>query len=175
MNSYDVITAGSITRIGPSLVGIVRDSTMTAQRRGTGLHWAAKYIGLPYAPNGRSKAGVDCWGLLVLVYAAEWGIVLPDIPGISQVPTHLQGIILEKEAVRDWWEIALPFDGCAVAMTKQSTIHHVGIWAEIDGGKVIHCVPHQNVVADTLRNLRLRGYRQAQFYKHKSWIYKSWI
>lgn len=40
-------------------------------------HWANKYVGLPFAEFGATRDGINCWGLVVLVYADELGIVLP--------------------------------------------------------------------------------------------------
>lgn len=40
--------------------------------------WARRYVGIPYADRGRNpERGLDCWGLLWLVYLTEWGIELP--------------------------------------------------------------------------------------------------
>jgi probable lipoprotein NlpC len=40
-------------------------------------NWA-KYINIPFKDLGRSFSGVDCYGLLALIYENELGIVLPD-------------------------------------------------------------------------------------------------
>ena len=36
-----------------------------------------RFVGLPYADRGRDRAGVDCYGLLRLVYLEALGIELP--------------------------------------------------------------------------------------------------
>jgi cell wall-associated NlpC family hydrolase len=43
--------------------------------------WCAGYIGLPYKPGGRDRSGIDCWGLLQLVWREQFGIALPDYDG----------------------------------------------------------------------------------------------
>ena len=40
------------------------------------MHWSTQYIGLPVSPLGTSRDGVDCWGLVVLVYQEIFGIRL---------------------------------------------------------------------------------------------------
>lgn len=38
-----------------------------------------RYIGIPYEHQGRSMKGLDCYGLVVLVYKDKLGIELPDV------------------------------------------------------------------------------------------------
>ncbi|PZP66240.1 MAG: phage tail protein [Methylorubrum populi] len=41
-------------------------------------HWSASYVGLPWREGGIASDGVACWGLALLAYAGELGILLPD-------------------------------------------------------------------------------------------------
>lgn len=45
--------------------------------------WAAGYIGLLYKDRGRTRDGLDCWGLLCLVKFEREGIVLPPFDGLG--------------------------------------------------------------------------------------------
>lgn len=134
------------------------------------LHWVHRYLALPYVPGGRSSAGVDCWGLLRLVYAVEFGIALPTLPGICAENVLALTTTLEEEKLRSWTEVPQPFDGCAVGMSQRTQLHHVGIYAAADGGKVIHCWSGNNCVhAETFRQLWLKGFLVIKFYRHKLW------
>jgi cell wall-associated NlpC family hydrolase len=44
--------------------------------------WVAGYVGLPYVAQGRTKNGVDCWGLLELVWREQFGRDLPPYDGL---------------------------------------------------------------------------------------------
>jgi len=43
--------------------------------------WCASYIGLPFMAGGRTRDGLDCWGLVALVWAEHFGKPLPDYDG----------------------------------------------------------------------------------------------
>ena len=41
--------------------------------------WVSNYLTIPFREKGRSTEGVDCWGLVRLVYAERFGVSLPDL------------------------------------------------------------------------------------------------
>lgn len=43
--------------------------------------WAGQYVGLPYAAGGRTRKGVDCWGLFNLVWTEQFPGSLPTYDG----------------------------------------------------------------------------------------------
>lgn len=134
-------------------------------------HWAAKYVGTPYAEGARGPEFFDCWGIIQLIYRQEKGIVLAEHPGLSapQVESIHKAIVEEVSHAEIWRETASPTEGCVAAMGSSVAYHHVGVWLSCDGGKVLHSRQGQNAVVESLRSLRLRGMRVFKFYQHTQW------
>lgn len=65
----------------------------------------ASFIGLPYADKGRDRDGVDCWGLVKLVYAEVAGIVLPDYSDAYTRPgDHASVAAAVESGLKDGWQ-----------------------------------------------------------------------
>lgn len=128
-------------------------------------HWSTSYIGLPYVDGGRERSGLDCWGLIRLAYLELDGIALPLLPGHYDT-LALARAIEEQAKGGDWTEVLRPKERDAVVMSLREAPHHIGIWTDADGGKVLHTWGRAYVVAETLRSLRSRGLRSIKFYRY---------
>lgn len=40
---------------------------------------ATRYLGIPYVNGGRTRSGVDCWGIVKLIYSECLGIEIKDL------------------------------------------------------------------------------------------------
>lgn len=78
------------------------------------LDWSASYVGIPWLPKGRERAsGVDCWGLVRLVYAEQLGKVLPALLGRYDDRLSSRAVAAVVDAERNRWtqvEAPQPFD-----------------------------------------------------------------
>lgn len=88
-------------------------------------------------PRGRDRRGLDCWGLLRLVYAERLGIVLPAYEGAPDDAECAEtGALIVREA-KTWWgrvRDPAPFD---------AVLFRVGVWPAHVGvvvgpGRMLH-------------------------------------
>lgn len=122
-------------------------------------HWAPKWVGKSYPHNG-------CWLFLCDVYAAEFALDLPDYEEYRESASKGIRKIQEEIAGAEWDECE-PFDGCAVALTQRNLITHVGVYADIDGGRILHTINGQ-VAAVNAAWLRKNHWKARYFKCRKS-------
>lgn len=101
--------------------------------------WVRDYIGLPFKPGGRNRDGLDCAGLVKLVYRERFGIELPsDHPSWNaRTPTaEIVRIIAEEQ--RKYIEIRRGAEACPdiVLLRIEGAEMHFGI--VVARGKMIH-------------------------------------
>lgn len=123
----------------------------------------SKYIGLKYKNLGRDFDGVDCWGLVCLIFKEERGIILPEF-------THLEyqrdwytksDDILVENVWANWHKISpqyCMYDGLMFYNNPKKTIvNHVGLM--IDGYRFIHILEGSTVMVS-----KLGGYWTSKLY-----------
>lgn len=102
-------------------------------------NWPDSYVGLPFKLDGRDRSGVDCYGLVCLIYKEQFGIELNPFTGvfIDHTPETLLKVadIMRKD--RDNWikgELIRPFDMIQLRTGRHA--FHVGV--AIDSKTMIH-------------------------------------
>ena len=92
------------------------------------------YSGVPYRDRGRAMDGANCWGLIVLVYAQEFGIQLPAYDeraaALNDVErAELARIVAGERDAGEWLEVGqgahLPGD--LVLFRIAGELAHMGI------------------------------------------------
>jgi len=112
----------------------------------TGLSVDLKsYIGIPYKDKGRDREGLDCWGLLRLVYREQLGIELPsyaDGYSTAEDQADVARLILDVRDrvppgdVRPWRPVEKEKGGDAVLIRIAGEPMHVGV--VVKPGEMIH-------------------------------------
>jgi cell wall-associated NlpC family hydrolase len=116
------------------------------------------YVGLPFKDKGRDRHGLDCWGLLCLVYIEQTGIILPSYRDDYVTAQDYKALeSLMQDSVGDWREIsereARPLDG--VLMKRGGVECHVGVI--VKRGYVLHVgaeFPFSRI--ESYRSMRLK-------------------
>lgn len=108
-------------------------------------HWTEKYIGLPYADAGRTRDGLDCWGLARLVYENELGVMLPSYAGGytgHEERAEIAALLSDAKELPGWLSVTdddiRPFD--LVLFRRGRLDSHVGIVAA--PGRMLHITAH---------------------------------
>jgi probable lipoprotein NlpC len=103
-------------------------------------HWSAAYVGIPFRSLGRTIAGVDCWGMVRLVYAAELGITLPGYDGLyisTEERAEIAAIVGEATSGPVWHDVSTAPVEFDVAVFRRGELPcHVGVL--IGGTRMLH-------------------------------------
>lgn len=124
-------------------------------------HWAFQYLGQAWEANTH-----DCWVFFRRVQREVFGRDVPAVP-VASYRAAVKAALMDNHPHRfDWQEITREHlrDGDGVRMASASNPGHVGIWADIDGGRVIHCDMPFGVQASALDRLS-EEYARIQFYR----------
>ncbi len=127
--------------------------------------WAAEYTGLPYKVGGRDRSGVDCYGLVLMVWRERFGIVLPEHEGIGWSPAASETVagLMRQESERRWQTVVEPVPGDAIMLRVYGHPCHVGIvpWP----GFMLHCLLGSDSVCERYDGIEWRD-RVTGFYRH---------
>jgi cell wall-associated NlpC family hydrolase len=124
-----------------------------------------RFVGLPYLDKGRDLAGVDCWGLVWMVYRELLGIELPSYSDRYVTGSDRRAIArLIAGELDEWREITVtleqPFD--CVLMREGGLPRHIGIVTS--AGMLLHVQPGATSRIERYRHGLIAG-RVVGFYR----------
>lgn len=125
-------------------------------------------IGLPWRPKGRTRAGVDCWGLVWLCYRERFGIELPAGTDRYDDPSdRKENERIIAEGIVDWRMVpaneARPGD--VVLMKRGGDRCHTCLL--VRRGWVLHIREAINSVQLPIYRVEREGYKVAGYYRHR--------
>ena len=130
-------------------------------------HFANKYIGLPWVPGKQGPDKFDCWGFVRYVLKSENAI---NVPCVNVNPDNLRDVLTAFKtdpAFQAFTEVKTPNDGDVVLLRQAKNPVHAGLWLDVDGGGVLHCVRESGVVFQNVRSLNLAGWFLDSYYRVK--------
>ena len=123
------------------------------------MAWLNRYIGVPYVFGGRDMNGLDCYGLVKLIYLNHYGHVLPDWT-TDVLNMRVRASEFENTVTSgDFTQKDEPEDGDLVICYRTKAAHHMGIYY---AGGVIHCVDGIGTIYEPLPRFR-RNYTNIIF------------
>ena len=120
------------------------------------------YIGLPWIAGQR-----DCWLFFRENSEKHYDRTIPTVDvDVMDIRDVIHKVDAEKQA--RWEQIDRPEDGCAVLMSRNRYPVHIGMWLDIDGGKVLHCAQGMGVVFQNRQALAFDGWTGLTFWRYRS-------
>jgi cell wall-associated NlpC family hydrolase len=120
--------------------------------------WVKKYIGIPFASNGRTMEGCDCYGLIRLVLQNEYGIYLPELSNDYSNALNVKEtarLFKERRPVLAAEKLLKPEEKAVAIITEHGVPAHVGMFA--GGGYILHTGIKTDSVCQRETHPGLRG------------------
>ncbi len=125
------------------------------------MHWAFDYIGTPWTRDGN-----DCWQFFRRVQAERFGRVIPAFDMASHRAVVCARAVAENPERANWRPVDRPQEGDAVLMAHASPATHIGLWIDVDGGGVLHCLNGPGVVFQKPAQLKAARWGHLEYYRH---------
>jgi len=123
----------------------------------------AQYIGLPWEAGAQGPASFDCMAFFRHVQAQHFGVLVPEIIAPDyENPQVLVALFRHHVERQRWARVEKPAHGCAVMVHRPM---HIGVWLDIDGGGVLHCVRDCGVVFTTDSSWPVSGFGRKEYFE----------
>lgn len=129
--------------------------------------WWHKYLQIPFKTNGRDRSGLDCWGLVWLIYQQELGIDLPSYSHLYDDTTDPAQVGMVCAEDRTAFALQIephqrqPFD--VVLLRMRGMPMHVAICTKKQW--MLHCSAGVGVSHEKIYSMRWAD-RLLGFYRH---------
>lgn len=124
-----------------------------------------EYMDIPFVNGGRSReSGLDCWGLVCLVYREKLGLDLPPHPEADADNGEQVRSLIAQDEAESWREVdrADRREGDVVVLRVKGLPWHVGVL--VDPLRFVHTSRVKGVCVERLESVhwasRIVGYRR---------------
>ena len=90
---------------------------------------------------------------------------MPIIDVDSQAPLSVRHAFSQHGERSNWIEVSKPIEGDAVLMGKNARPSHIGVWIDVNYGRILHCVEGFGVITNDKSSLTATGWRILGFYR----------
>lgn len=114
-------------------------------------HWAMQYLGKPWQSGAQGPDAYDCWALVRAVQRDVFGRDLPLIVVNANNTKEIQDMFCANVEFAHWQQVKSPKQGdCVITKSSPLKPEHIGIWVDIDGGRILQAVYGSGVVLVSL-------------------------
>ena len=112
-----------------------------------------KYLGIPYVDFGRTKEGLDCWGLCVLIAKEQFNYELPllDHAYVSATDGKSVSDLVALNKLSMWQKVEEYIKGDIIVFNVAGFSCHVGTY--IGEGLFIHILNGSDVTIECLDSI----------------------
>lgn len=114
--------------------------------------WCAPYMKIPYADRGRTKEGLDCYGLIKLVNHEVFHRDVPDYVYSSSLSSKDVAECIEEHLPLDWQKVEVPEAGDLIMLRIAGRPWHCGLFAV--PGLMLHAIDRRLSGMDRIDSLR---------------------
>lgn len=126
--------------------------------------WGAYYIGIPFVAGGRDHCGCDCYGLVRLVLAEQFGVTLPAFDGRYTNPNdhnEIGTLVSAERPLLSGDPVAVPELGDVALISVGGQPCHFGLYMGDD--TVLHTLNRQGSILQriglsAILNNHIEGY-----------------
>ena len=101
--------------------------------------WASRYIGIPFVSGGRDITGCDCYGLVRLALAEQFGFSLPLLSAEYQNALSIaetEAVLQARRPLLAGERIEKPEPGAVAVIRFQGRPSHIGVF--VDDTHILH-------------------------------------
>jgi cell wall-associated NlpC family hydrolase len=125
------------------------------------------YVGLPWRSKGRARDGLDCWGLVQLVYKEKLGIKLPSYTDEYMCATDGEAIqAIVNNAKAQWREVPAAGEGAYDLALIRVMGHERHIGLVVRAGMLLHIEERRTSTIESYHGPMLAR-RVVGFYRHE--------
>lgn len=120
--------------------------------------WAANFSEIPFREKGRTREGVDCWGLVRLVLDEHFGYDdLPDYCDAYSSKEDKEGIsnAVRVGLLRGWEKVETPAEGTLVILRLVGRPWHCALM--LDSLHMIHALEGVGTVVERIDTMLWRN------------------
>lgn len=129
------------------------------------LDYLYNLIGVPYKDDGRTLDGLDCYGLLYLVYKSVYKVEVPSLTGVYTGIVDKSDLSVMVESKHTIWSIVDKPQLGDVLLFRVGRKRHVGLW--LGNGKMVHSVNNSSVCIEKYDNFYWKE-KLIGIYRHNS-------